>query len=171
MRSLPMSGKADCWSGTDPNPTSFSGLAADHRASSYPQTFIRVPERSQPNGTRFIQSSITAFPNAVVASSEQKRIPFSEIHGRLRLIAAADGGSASLRLHQDVRLYSSLLDRGHHVVHALGLGRGAWLQVVEGRIQLIDQALESGDGASIEDEAAVSFTVQEPSEILLFDLP
>jgi redox-sensitive bicupin YhaK (pirin superfamily) len=68
-------------------------------------------------------------------------------------------------------LYSSLLEKGHHVVHELRSGRGAWLKVIAGRIRLIDQSVQAGDGAALEDELVVSFTAQEPSEILLFDLP
>jgi len=39
------------------------------------------------------------------------------------------------------------------------------------RIQLIDQVVNAGDGACFEEEAAVSLTAQQLSEILLFDLP
>jgi len=41
---------------------------------------------------------------------------------------------------------------------------------VKGRIQLVDHLLRAGDGASLVDEPAVSWTAQETCEILLFDL-
>jgi redox-sensitive bicupin YhaK (pirin superfamily) len=94
----------------------------------------------------------------------------AERRGVLRLILSPDGRNQSLRLRQNARVYSSILESGHHVIHELGAGRGAWLHVVSGRIQLIDHVLGTGDGASLVDEAAVSLTAKEASEILLFDL-
>lgn len=116
------------------------------------------------------QCSITSARRDPRSRPEQKRFPVAERRGILRLMGSPDGKDGSLRMHQDVRVYSSLLDIGHHLVHELALGRGAWLHVVKGRIQLFDHGLRAGDGASLVDEAAVSWTAQEPSEILLFDL-
>src|SRR6185503_4191995 len=96
--------------------------------------------------------------------------PFSDRRGNLRLIASPAGSDASLRLRQDVRIYSSVLDPGCHVVHEVSPGRGVWLHVVAGRVRFFDQSLATGDGASLDDESALSFTAQEASEILLFDL-
>jgi|SRR5579862_2051855 len=121
-------------------------------------------------GAHIFVSSMT--PRRVKGASplEHKHYPFSERRGHLRLIASPDPCAASLRLDEDVCIYSSILDPGHHLVHELGPGRGGWLHVVTGRVLLIDQILRAGDGVSLEDESAVSFTAQEASEILLFDL-
>jgi redox-sensitive bicupin YhaK (pirin superfamily) len=115
-------------------------------------------------------SSMTPHRQEREPSCERRHHPFADRHGILRLIASPEGCAASLRLQQDVRIYSSVLDPGHHVVHELSPGRGGWLHVIAGRIRLINQCLEAGDGASLDDELAVSFTAQEASEILLFDL-
>jgi redox-sensitive bicupin YhaK (pirin superfamily) len=101
---------------------------------------------------------------------DHKYFPFSERHGTLRLIASPEPSEESLRLQQDARVFSSILDRGHHVAYELSPGRGAWLHVVAGRVRLLDHCLEAGDGVCVDGEAAVSFTAQEASEILLFDL-
>ena len=101
---------------------------------------------------------------------EQKRFPVTERRGILRLMDSPDGKDGSLRMHPDIRVYSSLLDIGHHLIHELAPGRGAWLYGVKGRIRLFDHVLRAGDGASLVDEAAVSWTSLEPSEILPFDL-
>lgn len=116
------------------------------------------------------QCCITPDRGELKLHAEQKRFPVAERKGMLRLTASPDGKKASLRVRQDIGVYSSFLNRGHHLIHELSPGRGAWLHVVQGRIQLIDHCLRQGDGASLVDEAAVSMTAQEPSEILLFDL-
>jgi len=139
-------------------------------AGKHPWMITRVPKTSPPHLTHLFLSSIKGAANGVEASYEHKRFSFADRHGRIRLIASPHGEDSSLRLRADLRLYSSLLEQGHHLVHELSEGRGAWLQVVKGRIRLVDQTLETGDGASIADEASVSLIAQEHSEILLFDL-
>jgi redox-sensitive bicupin YhaK (pirin superfamily) len=67
-------------------------------------------------------------------------------------------------------VYSSILLLGSHLIHEIEDGRTAWLHVVKGRILLQDQSLRTGDGVALVDEPTASFTAQEPSEILLFDL-
>lgn len=103
-------------------------------------------------------------------SREQKRFCAAERRGGLRVIASPDAQSASLRLHQDARMYSALLERGQHVVHELLPGRGAWLHLVHGQVTLGDLVLNTGDGVAVTAERAVSLTAREATEILLFDL-
>jgi len=101
---------------------------------------------------------------------EQRRFPIADREGILRLVVSPDGREGSLRIQQDVRMYSSVLLDGHHLIHELGSGRGAWLQIVKGSVRLRGHDLRAGDGAALDDEASVSFTAREPAEILLFDL-
>jgi quercetin 2,3-dioxygenase len=94
----------------------------------------------------------------------------TERRGVLRLLVSQDGREGSLRLRQDAGVYSSILDPGHHLIHEMASGRGAWLHVIGGRIHLAGRVMDPGDGASLQDEAAVSLTAQVASKILLFDL-
>lgn len=104
------------------------------------------------------------------APPERKRFSMAERRGVLKLLASRDGRDSSLRLRQDADVYSSILQSGHHLIHELAGGRGAWLHVVRGRIRLVEHLLGSGDGAWLVKEVAVSLTAMEPSEILLVDL-
>ena len=79
-------------------------------------------------------------------------------------------GLDSLRTHEDVRMHSAGTRPGSHLIHEPGSGRSAWLHVVKGRILVVDLLLCGGDGAAFTGEAAVSFTAQEGSEVILFDL-
>ena len=111
-------------------------------------------------------------PGRIVSGEQQqqKRFYSAERTGMLRLVASQGGKQASLVLDQNVRVYSAILLPGSHLVHEFEGGRTAWLHVVRGRIRLQEQSLRTGDGAAFVDELAASFTAQEPSEILLFDL-
>jgi redox-sensitive bicupin YhaK (pirin superfamily) len=141
-----------------------------HRTNSRRVMITGVSDKSPLQKAHLFVSSMTPHGKEEDPSSERKYYPYADRHGKLRLIASPDGSATSLRLQKDVRIYSSVLDPGHHVIHELSPGRGAWLHVVAGRVRLIDQSLEAGDGASMDDELAVSFTALEASEILLFNL-
>lgn len=130
----------------------------------------RVINGSLLNPAHVFQSCITPDGTEFEPGTEQKRFPVADRKGVLRLVASSDGRSGSLRIHQDVQMYSSILLVGHHLIHELGKGRGAWLHVVKGRVLLQDHFLGTGDAAALSDERAVSFTAQVPSEILLFNL-
>jgi redox-sensitive bicupin YhaK (pirin superfamily) len=130
----------------------------------------RVINGSLLNPAHVFQSCITPDGNEFEPGTEQKRFPVADRKGVLRLVASPDGRSGSLRIHQDVEMYSSILLVGHHLIHELSPGRAAWLHVVKGRVALQDHFLGTGDAAAVEDETAVSFTAQVPSEILLFNL-
>jgi len=65
----------------------------------------------------------------VKPSYEQKEFPRESKLNRLRLVASPAGDDGSVTIHQDARLYASVLEEGKSVLHELGKGRSAWLQV------------------------------------------
>ena len=101
---------------------------------------------------------------------EQKTFTDDEKHNRLRLIASADGRAGSVTLNQDASVYASVIDSGHEVIHELAPSRSAWLQVARGKIAINGNDLNQGDGAAINDEAAITIKGRELAEVLLFDL-
>jgi len=103
---------------------------------------------------------------------EQKAFPEAEKCGRLKLIAARNGGqNGAVTVHQDVSLYVALLDKGQKVEHTLTPGRHAWLQVAKGSVELNGTRLEQGDGAAVSDEQNLTIVgAEDGAEILLFDL-
>jgi quercetin 2,3-dioxygenase len=100
---------------------------------------------------------------------EQKSFPEEEKRGKLRLIASPDGANGSVTIHQDAKLYSSLLSPGQQVEHQLGAGRFGWLQAAKGAVELNGKSLNQGDGAATDDQKLILKATEE-SEILLFDL-
>jgi quercetin 2,3-dioxygenase len=134
------------------------------------RTRFQAVNGSLTDTAQVFQSGLTPDRPASGPSREQKRFYTAERTGTLRLVASKGGQRASLRLDQDVRVYSSILLLGSHLVHEFEEGRTAWLHVVKGRILFQEQSFQAGDGVAVIDEAAASFTAQEPSEILLFDL-
>lgn len=101
---------------------------------------------------------------------EQIHFTDDEKRGRLRLIASHDGDDGSVSVHQDVRVYAALLDGDESASHEIEPGRVAWIQVARGTVTVNSQALEAGDGASVETAGALQFTDGNDAEILLFDM-
>jgi hypothetical protein len=118
----------------------------------------------------FLQIWILPGNRGIAPGYEQKHFPSEQRQGQLRLIASPDGADGSVTIHQDARVYSSLLGKGQTVTHALTPGRHAWVQVARGQVRLGDIVLSAGDGAALSDEQSVTLAGAEPSEVLLFDL-
>jgi redox-sensitive bicupin YhaK (pirin superfamily) len=126
------------------------------------------PSASEP--VHFLQIWILPEREGLAPSYEQKHFPVEERAGRLRLVASRGGREGSVRVHQDVDLYASLLAAGESVTHTLRAGRHAWLQVARGRCALNGVALEAGDGAAVSEERSLGLVGVGDAELLLFDL-
>ena len=103
-------------------------------------------------------------------SYEQKPFSQSEKRGRFRLIASPDGTDGSVTIHQDAKLYATLLGEGEQIKYSIAEGRFAWLQIAKGSVELNGQLLKQGDGAAISEEQDLTIYAAEDSEVLLFDL-
>jgi redox-sensitive bicupin YhaK (pirin superfamily) len=101
---------------------------------------------------------------------EEKKFSDDEKRNRLRLIVSPEGNDGSVKIHQDAKIYASLLDEGRTVDHTLENGRSAWIQVAAGSVTLNDIDLKQGDGAAVSQESTIRIMAREPAEVLLFDL-
>ena len=126
------------------------------------------PSASEP--VHFLQIWILPECDGLTPSYDQRHFPAAERAGRLRLVASRDGREGSLRLHQDVDLYASLLGPFDALGHTLRPGRHAWVQLARGRCELNGIPLEAGDGAAISAEASLRIEEGRGAEVLLFDL-
>lgn len=125
---------------------------------------------SQSDWTHVFQLWLGPSEGELEPRHEQKRFSTAERRGKLCVVASPDARSGSLRVGQDVSMYSAMLSAGQHVVHEIAPGRYAWLHIVQGEVTLGDVVLVTGDGAGVMAERAVSLTAREATEILLFDL-
>lgn len=86
------------------------------------------------------------------------------------LVISPDGREQSARIHQDAHVYRIKLENGESVSHELAAGRGAWLQVIAGELELNEAVLKAGDAASTEETGKLQISAHSPAEALLFDL-
>ena len=126
------------------------------------------PSRDEP--VHLLQIWIFPSEQDLKPEYEEKKFSDDEKRNKLRLIVSPDGSDGSVKIHQDAKIFASLLDERQEVVHSLEDGRSAWLQVAAGSVRLNDVVLKQGDGAAVSRESNLRITAQEPAEVLLFDL-
>lgn len=100
---------------------------------------------------------------------EKRHFPIEAKLGRLCLIASPDGEEGSLQVDQDVRIYASIV-RTDEIRHVLAPQRRAYVHVLRGALNVNEETLRVGDGAQIDNVAALCFESNDEAEILLFDL-
>jgi hypothetical protein len=118
----------------------------------------------------FLQIWILPERRGLTPEYEQKRFSVHERQGVLKLLASRDGRDGSVRINQDVDLYTTMLTPGEKVTASLGPGRTAWLQIARGVVDVNDTRLDEGDGASVEQESRLDLHAPDHAEVLLFDL-
>jgi len=100
---------------------------------------------------------------------EEKLLPEAE-PGKWVLVASPDGADGSVTINADTKLWAARLEAGQSLDYELPHGHAAWLQVTRGRLTLNDEALETSDGAAVEEVGALSIKAETDVEFLLFDL-
>ncbi|HYT49956.1 MAG TPA: pirin family protein [Pyrinomonadaceae bacterium] len=125
---------------------------------------------SQSEACHLLQIWILPNERNLTQSYEQKSFSEEERRGKLRLIASSDGGDDSVTIHQDARVFASLLDPNDSVTHRFGASRHGWLQVARGTLMIGDLQLNQGDGAAISNESEIEIAALDRAELLIFDL-
>jgi len=127
------------------------------------------PSRSEP--VHFLQIWILPSERGLAPSYEQRHFGAEDKRGRLRLIASPDGATASVRLHQDARLYAGLFEGAERATLELARGRLAYVHVARGAVSANGTPLDAGDALQLADASAVALTDGRAAEVLVFDLP
>ena len=121
--------------------------------------------------TRLLQIWIMPKLNGSAPGYEQKHYEEADLRDQLRLVASPDGRGGSVRIQQDVAIYSTRLSKGAELSHPLTKGKRAYIQVAKGELQLNGKHLKEGDGATAEGESMLMLKGIQDAEALLFELP
>jgi len=105
-----------------------------------------------------------------------REFPKADRAGALITLASGRPGAPStdgdaLPINQDASLLAATLTTGQSASHDLDPGRRAYLVLVSGAIEVNGVAMNTRDGAAIEDEASLAITATSDAEIILVDLP
>ena len=101
---------------------------------------------------------------------EQKLFPTEQKKNRWCLVGSRDGRDGSLTIHQDLNLYSTVLDEDVQIEFEFDKSRQGFLQVVRGSIEIDGEALDAGDAATIQKQTAFTVRALRDAELLFFDM-
>ena len=73
-------------------------------------------------------------------------------------------------INQDAELFFSDFSRNKTLRYPISSGRGIFIHLIDGKIQIDDDTLENGDAAGVENSEEINLNFVEPSRFLLFDM-
>ena len=125
---------------------------------------------SETDKAHLLQIWILPEQNGLEPGYEQKLFPEEEKRNRWRLVASRDGRDGSLTIHQDINLWSTVLDGEESIDFGFEGRRRGFLQVVRGSVEIDGEPLEAGDAVAAVDQPALTVKVTSNAELLLFDM-
>lgn len=123
---------------------------------------------SSSDPVHFLQIWVMPAKDGLTPGYDQRA--FTDLDGRLRLVASGDGRDGSVQINQDVDLYVARLQKGANVRHTFRPGRLGWVQVARGDGKLDGKALKAGDGVAMDAEGPLAFEAESEAEVLVFDM-
>ena len=86
------------------------------------------------------------------------------------LVISPDGRDGSATIRQDAEVFRVRLRAGQSLSHEVHAGRGMWLQIIRGSVNVNGKPLTAGDAVSTEDAGMLAVVASDDAEALLFDL-
>lgn len=109
--------------------------------------------------------------NGLLPGYEEKTIPLAEKQNQWHLIASRDARNHSLLVHQDLSLYTTVLEADKQLLVKVESSRYAYIHVARGSVKVDGQPLLEGDALMIDTTANLLVEAVAESEVLWFDLP
>ena len=125
---------------------------------------------SKKNLVHLLQIWIFPEKKNLAPSYEQKSFTLEMKKEGLVLLASGVPEEGAVKIHQDAGIYHGYLKSKGKMVYEPEKGRGIWIQMITGSVDILKNKLESGDGAAIEGEAKIEIAAGKDCRFLLFDL-
>lgn len=125
---------------------------------------------SSQDANHFLQVWLTPSLNGLRPSYQQVRVETEQKQNRWQQIAGPDKQKGIVAVHQDVRLYASVISPAKTVNYIVERGRHAWLHVAAGRVSVNGTVLHAGDAVATSRPTELQVGGEAESEVLLFDL-
>ena len=163
------------WKGTFRHADSLGNDGILHPGGIQLMTLGSGAEHSEQNGSQtepmeFLQLWILPDTPGLPPEVQQRQFTTDQRSDRLLKVIGPEGGEV-IRVHQDAGVYLAALAPGREVTHGLGAGRGGYLYLIEGGLEVGGQALRTGDAAKISEEPSLRIRASEFAELILVDVP
>lgn len=100
----------------------------------------------------------------------QRTFPKADRSGRFTVLASGDPeGDDALGINADARVLGATLKAGESLTYDLGPGRRAYLVPAVGAVEINGVTLNARDAAAVMDEAALTITASQDSELVMVD--
>jgi len=123
---------------------------------------------SKEHFVHFLQIWITPENTEITPRYQQKTI--SSAPNEWTLLASNQEKENSLKICQDVNLFSLLLDTDKEIDRKVATNRYGWLQVIDGNLSFNNDLLHKGDGVAIQPNSLIKLKALDKSKVLFFDL-
>ena len=118
----------------------------------------------------FIQMWILPDAQGLAPDVQQRQYTQDDRTNRLLQILRPEGvDEEGLSVHQDARMYVARLDESVSVEHEVRHDHVGYLYLIQGRIGVNGEAMQSGDSAYIRSEGLLTVTARGTSELILVE--
>lgn len=107
----------------------------------------------------------------LVPGYKEQHFTQAQKQNRWCLVVSHDGRESSLKIHQDISLFATLLSENESLDYMLPTHRSVYIQLASGEVDVCGQHLSAGDALMADGSKEFTFKAIAQSEILLFDLP
>ncbi len=125
---------------------------------------------SQTEKVHFLQIWVIPKEQDLEPSYEQKELSHFLIPNQFNLIVSPQKNTNALFIHQEAFFWFGRFAAQRSVSHAYAEGRGGYLFIVEGSIEMDGRSLQAGDAAQITGERSCAFTVLNEVACLLIEV-
>ena len=122
------------------------------------------------NKAHLLQIWILPEKNELTPSYQELNLADLKNQNGLILIASNQDKDGIIKIHQDVQLSRGYFKTNEKVDYPVKPGRGVWIHILKGTIEINGMKLQTGDSASIDNEKNIPIATHAESEFLLFDL-
>lgn len=101
---------------------------------------------------------------------QQSHIEWPEGTSRVVPVVTAEVGDSTLRIHQTARVSLGFLANGDDIAIPIRKDEGAWIQIVDGSIEVEGLSARAGDALGVEDQESIILRGVSDTRFVLFEL-
>jgi len=126
------------------------------------------PSKTEP--VHLYQIWLLPAERGITPSYEEQVFSQEGRRNRWQLVASPDRAEGSMTIHQDAKVYQAEFEKDAELSREIPAGRHAWLQVMQGSVEVNGVNLKAGDGVAVSEESRLTVKAEESAAVLLFDL-
>lgn len=125
---------------------------------------------SETEPVHLFQTWIMPDKNGLTPTYDQKKYSVHQRKNLLQLIVSPEISESTIHIHQDAKMFISCLDENFSLKHSLQNGRGVYLHLIKGALDVNGATISSGDALKITAENSIAISAKSESELILFDV-